>query len=114
MGARARDHPRLPQHGPLSGRGSAGIGHPPRRRRLPLRRQAALDRAGLVIAPGEIHALLGPNGAGKTTLLRVVAGLQRPQEGRAEVLGAPPTLSDRRRRGGVSFIGAHSQGFYVR
>src|SRR5205823_13689052 len=32
-------------------------------------------------------AIFGPNGAGKTTLLKVLAGLIRPQQGRASVAG---------------------------
>ena len=39
--------------------------------------------------PG-VTGLLGPNGAGKTTLMRVVAGLQRPSQGKVTVLGANP------------------------
>ncbi len=47
----------------------------------------ALDRADLDVRPAEIFALLGPNGAGKTTLISIVAGLLRPSEGTARVLG---------------------------
>ena len=47
----------------------------------------ALERVDLHIRPAEIFALLGPNGAGKTTLISVVAGLLRPSEGTARVLG---------------------------
>ena len=36
----------------------------------------------------ELYALLGPNGAGKTTTLRMVAGLLRPDNGDARILGA--------------------------
>ncbi len=34
---------------------------------------------------GEITTILGPSGCGKTTLLRLVAGLLKPQGGRAEI-----------------------------
>ena len=37
--------------------------------------------ADLTVERGETVALVGPSGAGKTTVLRVVAGLQRPEEG---------------------------------
>ena len=32
-------------------------------------------RAGLAVAPGEIHGLVGENGAGKSTLIKVLAGV---------------------------------------
>jgi iron(III) transport system ATP-binding protein len=41
----------------------------------------ALDRISLNIAEGELFFLLGPSGCGKTTLLRIIAGLQKPDEG---------------------------------
>ncbi|KGN31147.1 ABC transporter [Knoellia sinensis KCTC 19936] len=44
----------------------------------------ALD---LSVAQGEILALIGPSGCGKSTLLRLVAGLERPDQGTLRVGG---------------------------
>ncbi|MBG1232650.1 sugar ABC transporter ATP-binding protein [Aestuariivirga litoralis] len=41
----------------------------------------ALEKAGLDIWPGRIHAILGENGAGKSTLIKVIAGVVAPDEG---------------------------------
>jgi putrescine transport system ATP-binding protein len=42
----------------------------------------AVDRLTLDIYEGEFFALLGPSGCGKSTLLRMLAGFERPNEGR--------------------------------
>jgi len=49
---------------------------------------AGLD---LDIAHGEFFTLLGPSGSGKTTTLRVIAGFERPDEGRVELEGVDVT-----------------------
>jgi molybdate transport system ATP-binding protein len=41
----------------------------------------------LTVGPSETVAVMGPNGAGKSTLLAVIAGLLRPDAGRAELDG---------------------------
>ena len=48
---------------------------------------AAVDGVDLDIGRGEFFTLLGPSGSGKTTTLRVIAGFERPDEGRVELGG---------------------------
>ncbi len=47
----------------------------------------ALDGVSLSVPEGSVFGFLGPNGAGKTTTLRILAGLARPTQGGARVLG---------------------------
>jgi putative spermidine/putrescine transport system ATP-binding protein len=51
----------------------------------------AVDRVDLQIAPGEFFTLLGPSGSGKTTTLRLIAGFERPDDGRIELHGRDVT-----------------------
>ncbi|WP_265522851.1 ABC transporter ATP-binding protein [Oerskovia flava] len=51
--------------------------------------ERAVDGVDLQVDAGQVHALVGLNGAGKTTLLRLLVGLLRPGDGRAEILGVP-------------------------
>src|SRR4051812_48987169 len=48
---------------------------------------AAVDGVDLDIRRGEFFTLLGPSGSGKTTCLRMIAGFERPDEGRIELAG---------------------------
>src|SRR5437660_7398884 len=66
-------------------------------------RIVALDDVTFTLEAGQTLAIFGPNGAGKTTLLKVLAGLIRPDAGRATVAGG---------RGAIGWIGhqAHLYG----
>jgi len=48
---------------------------------------AAVDGVDLDVARGEFFTMLGPSGSGKTTTLRMIAGFERPDEGRIELGG---------------------------
>ena len=63
----------------------------------------AVDRLDLSVANGEFVVLLGPTGAGKTTTLRLVAGLERPDEGTIRIDGRDVTEADRPRATWPSF-----------
>src|SRR5256714_14615518 len=51
----------------------------------------ALDGIDLDVSAGEFFTLLGPSGSGKTTTLRLIAGFERPDEGRIELSGVDVT-----------------------
>jgi multiple sugar transport system ATP-binding protein len=51
----------------------------------------AIRNLSLSIADGEFVVLLGPTGAGKTTTLRVIAGLERPDQGSVVIRGKDVT-----------------------
>ncbi|TLS52399.1 ABC transporter ATP-binding protein [Paenibacillus antri] len=52
----------------------------------------------LQVPEGCIFGLLGPNGAGKSTFVKMLAGLHRPDSGRAAVLGRPLGRPEARRK----------------
>ena len=65
-----------------------------------------LNDVNLHVHEGELVALLGPSGCGKTTLLRILAGLERPDQGRIFLQGSEVTdqrISERR----VGFVFQH-------
>lgn len=67
---------------------------------------AARDvEAELEVADGHTTAVLGPNGSGKSTLLSVIAGILRPDSGRATLKGT--TLFD---IAGGAWLAPHDRG----
>src|SRR3954452_23478447 len=52
---------------------------------------AAVDGVDLEIRHGEFFTMLGPSGSGKTTCLRMIAGFERPDDGRVELAGRDVT-----------------------
>jgi ABC-type sugar transport system ATPase subunit len=49
----------------------------------------AVDRVSLAVLPGEVHVIVGENGAGKSTLMKLLAQVERPDEGAVLVHGEP-------------------------
>jgi putative spermidine/putrescine transport system ATP-binding protein len=59
----------------------------------------AVDGVDLELPPGKLISFLGPSGCGKTTMLRIIAGLERPTEGRVyldgeDITDRPPHTRD--------------------
>ncbi|HCM9501413.1 ATP-binding cassette domain-containing protein [Enterobacter roggenkampii] len=64
-----------------------------------VKRFAGMDKPAVAplnctIRKGYVTGLVGPDGAGKTTLMRMLAGLLKPDEGSARVLGLDPIKDD--------------------
>src|SRR5215208_6778817 len=66
----------------------------------------ALDDVSIEVPDGGLTALLGPSGSGKSTLLRVIAGLERPDQGQVLIEGEDVTRRPPQRRG-VGFVFQH-------
>lgn len=62
----------------------------------------ALNKVGIKLMPGEIHALVGENGAGKSTFLKILAGVEQPDSGDIfldEKPYSPTSIRDAERQG---------------
>lgn len=65
------------------------------------RGRSILRHLSFLVPKGSMTVLTGPSGAGKSTLLKLVAALERPQQGRIEVNGQDITALP---RGAIPFM----------
>jgi len=70
----------------------------------------ALDDVSLDVPAGSLTALLGPSGSGKSTLLRVIAGLEKADQGDVFIGGAEATKLPPQRRD-IGFVFQHYAAF---
>src|SRR5436189_1141325 len=70
----------------------------------------ALDDVSLEVPAGSLTALLGPSGSGKSTLLRVIAGLEKADEGDVFIAGNEATALPPQRRD-IGFVFQHYAAF---
>jgi sulfate/thiosulfate transport system ATP-binding protein len=70
----------------------------------------ALDDVSLEVPPGSLTALLGPSGSGKSTLLRVIAGLEKADDGEVFIGGNEATSLPPQRRE-IGFVFQHYAAF---
>lgn len=64
----------------------------------------AVDGVTFSAPAGAVTALIGPNGSGKTTLLLMLAGLLRPDEGTASIVGHDTVAANLAARASVGWM----------
>lgn len=62
----------------------------------------AVRNVSLSVGEGEVFGFIGPNGAGKSTTIKVLTGVLRPTEGRAELFGMDVSVPEARR--GLGYV----------
>jgi ABC-type sugar transport system ATPase subunit len=65
-----------------------------------------LDRVGLQVRAGEVHAVVGENGAGKSTLMKIASGVYQPDSGTIRLNGRPMSFRNplQAQRAGIGII----------
>lgn len=64
----------------------------------------AVDNVSFDVRQGEMFGLIGPDGSGKSTIYRILATLNRPDSGKAEVLGMDVTKDFRAIRDKIGYM----------
>ena len=59
-------------------------------------KKVTLYNFSIKIPAGEIYGMLGPNGAGKSTFIKIIAGLERQDNGELKILGKVPSKETRK------------------
>jgi iron complex transport system ATP-binding protein len=52
-------------------------------------KMAVLNDVSFAVNRGEFFVVIGPNGSGKTSLIKTIAGIEKPRNGRIDILGRP-------------------------
>jgi len=68
-----------------------------------------LHGVSFALEPGRVYGLLGENGAGKSTLMKILAGYERPSEGRVLVDGRPAVFSGSRDAEAAGIVLIHQE-----
>jgi ABC-2 type transport system ATP-binding protein len=64
----------------------------------------AVDKVSFKIPRGEVFGFLGPNGAGKSTTFKMMCGLLKPTEGKAQVIGLDLQKAPSQARGRIGYM----------
>ena len=70
------------------------------------RGERIIDDLSLEIGPG-LTLLIGPNGSGKSTLLKILAGIERPDAGTAEIEGFDLWKNEVDARRNLAYVSEH-------
>jgi ABC-2 type transport system ATP-binding protein len=64
----------------------------------------AVNNVSFSVTPGEIFGLLGPNGAGKSTIFKMMCGLLKPSNGKAQISGLDLMTASSQARARIGYM----------